>query len=289
MKHLVFALFVSLLAAVACTPNNPKLSPEFVAQNEASIINGEEVKAEEVFARQTIRLFYRSSAGATWYPMCTGSILANDLILTAVHCVEGTRKENLLVGFGAQPVSGSSQRNPATRVDVPATFKTAEILDLVLNTKYDGYGNDVALLRIKTDIPAGFEPATLLPLDMLNADHTQTVFEGKFIPVILAGFGVIDERNMTDSLVLRKATVNADFKGKEVITDQTKGFGGCFGDSGGPAFLELPEGLFLVGVTHGPARGSNGSCYDKGMWWNPSLEREFLNKASEKLGSTVRF
>jgi hypothetical protein len=213
------------------------------------------------------------------------------LILTAGHCVLDKKAEELRVAFGAQPLSRESQENFSSRVNVLKKFKTSAVLAFKIHPDFGSAGDDadMALLKIEGQIPAGFSAAPLLTKAM-----SEIVQGAMPIQLIIAGYGVIDEDNFTPSEVLRKAEVFGVFEGRHILVDQRNGFGGCFGDSGGPAFLKIDQKLYLVGVTHGGKveiiDGERiADCHHTGIWGDPNLEREFLNQAAETLGSKTRF
>ena len=93
---------------------------------------------------------------------------------------------------------------------------------------------------------------------------------------------MVSERPATQPDFLLRTTVPATFESQFVVTDQTQGSGGCNGDSGGPAFLDLDGTTYQVGVTHGPRAGSV-TCHEQGEWMNPALDKEFLEQAQKDL------
>jgi secreted trypsin-like serine protease len=247
------------------------------------IINGKPVPKTDSAYKMTARILLEMDG--IWYPVCTASILANDLILTAAHCVKDTETANLRIAFDAQPVSYTGQQDPKTRIDILAKFQTVPVDNYIVHPLYEksDYDQDMALIHLKGAIPEGFKSAPLMTDDQMKQIDTKR----KYV-VVLAGFGLFGEDPVIDSDVLRKTSVPAQFEGFHVVTDQTLGSGGCNGDSGGPAYLQLGGKLVLVGVTHGP-KIDEQDCHHSGVWGNPNFEKSFLNESAQKMGSSARF
>ncbi len=248
------------------------------------IIHGTPVHSTEPVYWKTVRLIERS-VNKKWFPNCTGSVIAPDLILTSAHCVENLDDDNLRVGYEMQPFSFATQNNPKKSVDPLKKFKTSPVVGWVIHPKYGSadYDYDLAVIKIDGTVAPGFSAMTILPKNLADS-----IVMGRNYTVQLVGYGMLQEEPPVESDVLRKADVSAVFEGLHLVTDQTKGYGGCHGDSGGPALLYLNSVAYLVGVTHGPTKDSVG-CRQKGVWVNPALETDFLNDAAEKLNSTARF
>lgn len=248
------------------------------------IIHGTPVLKSEPIYWKTVRLI-QPDENRKWVPNCTGIVIATDLILTSAHCVVDWLPRELRVGYEVQPLSYELQSDPKKAINVLKKFKTSRIQNWVIHPQYAtvDYDHDLAVVKLEGFVASGFTPLPLLP-----KHHMDSILMGKEYAVELVGYGMLQQDPWIESTVLRRAQVTAVFEGLHLITDQTQGFGGCHGDSGGPAIMKVNDVSYLVGVTHGPAVGSEG-CLQKGVWVNPVLETEFLNKAAEKLGSKARF
>ncbi len=277
MKKIV--LLASLLLASATFAKRP-------VNSAIEIINGQPA-ADHKMAPSVVGLFVKYSGSGldgVWLQWCTGSVLSSKLILTAAHCVQGVDPSDVQINFSGHSVKMDDQFNPATRVtDVSTKFNTIQVKAIEIHPAYDGSGNhDLALMSLVSEAPTTAVPVSLLPEVYLNKAANQTTFEGQTKQVLLLGYGLISESPSTDTDVLRSTTVNADFINNLVVTDQTKGSGGCNGDSGGPAFTEIDGAFYQVGVTHGP-HGNSTTCHETGEWVNPALDAEFLSDATKKL------
>lgn len=278
---LICVISLSLIS-VSCFQSKPSAS---VFDNSVGIINGQPVDQSSIASSTTARILIVSGEYSYWLPVCTASILSEDLILTAAHCVNGNTNDTVRIGFGVEPLTIDSQINPDTRIDVLEKFITLEVTGIIIHPQYTevGYDHDMALIRVSGKIPEGFQP-----IPLLSTKQSQSIKEGTIYQVLLAGYGLLSEEPIVESSILRQTNVSAQFEGLHLVTDQTQGSGGCHGDSGGPAYLEMQGAFYLVGVTHGPLEPFM-DCHHAGVWGNPSLEKEFLNRAAEKLQSNQRF
>ncbi len=282
-------LFTLALVSVLAFSCSEKSSNKFnSAAQQISIINGTPVAENNVTAKSVVGLLMKyteDARGKVWLQGCTGSVLASRFILTAAHCVKGSVAEDLLVHFSLKTVTYQQQKNQLTRVDAEKYLITRKVKSFLVHPDYNETGSyDLAVIMLEESIPADAVPVKLLPAEYINTALEQTTFEGQNLPVTLIGFGVIKEKPVTETDVLRETTVTSQFLNRFVVTDQTKGSGGCNGDSGGPAFLTVNNDIYQVGVTHGP-HGSSETCHEQGEWYNPAFDKGFLQKAQEELSN----
>ena len=197
---------------------------------------------------------------------CSATLISPTVLLTAAHCTEGTLGSTL-VTFNSVIAEAPPSPFPVA-ADVSEGYTPEEIAaagylsgTAYTHPEYSGFTdlrnwNDVGVIVLDEPV-TGIEPATLAPegyLDQFAQPRlNQTVFE-------LVGYGTEVRKPLTGPQkpqpmsypLIRRYTTSPGQK----LTDQilqlngnpadTRGGGGtCFGDSGGPVFLNG----YLVAVT----------------------------------------
>jgi len=211
MKKIV--LFTGFILCVGCGPNihdNP-----LEDTSGSNFIVGGKVVENENFAQHIVAIY--DARQSLW---CTGTLISTDTILTAAHCVNHGSKYDYVIYFSKKP---GAFRNDSRKV-------AALRFHAGYNAKAYEDRNDVAVLRIKGALPAGFAPMALPTANDLN-EHD----------FYAAGYGTITARNEMPKTngILRYTSQHLDGikpEQTQFLVDQTNGHGICFGDSGGPAF-----------------------------------------------------
>ncbi len=155
---------------------------------------------------------------------CTGTIIARDLILTAAHCYQNSVQGGYVL-FGMN-FSGRER-------------KIVNIAGATVNRTYTGSHNDVALLKLASDIPAGYQPVKLLPVSIpLNSGDT----------VRQAGYGSDNSPNSFGTL----RTVESRYQGRNrsgSLSVRNGTTAACSGDSGGPLYVQKNGEWYTAGIT----------------------------------------
>ena len=193
------------------------------------IVGGTPVQSKDPVAASTVFLISFASDGNQW---CTGSIIDQDLIITAAHCLTGTSSSSMGILFGTSMESSVDSRGISKALIAP------EYAENNLKNRWD-----IALIRFEGGLPDGFRSIPVLTKpDALTRKQNVTI----------AGFGT-SALNRTDAGSLKKAEVqisNPSFSAIEVELAQSKKAGVCNGDSGGPAFFATQNELILWGVAN---------------------------------------
>ena len=247
------------------------------------IFGGDEVSSSHPIAKSTVLLkgqIYRSSF------TCTATIVADDLLMTAAHCLGGNGWADLTAYF-------------ETRADGNGT--SIEIIDrrkpaTALPTNQELDWDDIALLKLKSKIPNGYIPVTFLKESAQLSDGAT---------VILAGYGRATEREPLSGDggvgVLRavKQNILQAKLGQTEILINIKGKGSCKGDSGGPAYIDDGKNLFYFGlasrltekdlVSAPSARNKLYECIDDMIYTNVLSHKSWLEKSAAEMGSQLEF
>lgn len=229
------------------------------------IVGGQTVSADDVIAATTVMVTDGNF-------ICTGSIIAQDIVVTAAHCT-AAKAEDLRIVFARQM--------PDDLTTVTDTVHA--IYGFVANPGWQGESStgpdqhDIAIIRFKGDLPSGYSVAQLLPAD-------EALTKGE--TVTLAGYGITNAETQDGAGLLRKVDVQIAKKlGKtEEVLDQTEGAGACHGDSGGPAFVTLNGQLLLWGVTNrGYPDNAPDDCVHESVYTRITAYTDFINQAAQQL------
>lgn len=288
----VAALSSGFLAA--CSPTSSKNFNK--SQNNDGIIGGQNTQAGTALASSIVGI-YDAGVGA----ICTGSLLDNNRILTAAHCV-GPKPKKMFIIFtpdmiGLLKNGTQDQVRLLVRQVVSASVNPG--WEPEKNGQKEDTWSDLAVLHFRGSIPLGFKPATLLAdtndltpnltviLAGYGVDQIQTAKVDPTVPPAPAVSGappkdeVVCNHDHTECVsmkssgsgVLRSTEVLvAKVLSHEVVVDQTAGKGACSGDSGGPAYVLKNGQYFLWGIT---SRGTPG-CNEEGVYTNVLTYKDWV-------------
>lgn len=261
MKKLII---IPLLALSACTYDSGDRSID--VKNKTSIINGQNVSDIEDYALSTVALVAESEGQLRAF--CTGTLVSNNLVVTAAHCTEIFERVQAKILFGTT---------------IPTDVNDARVVDIeeALSNKDFGVDKDtgltkgdVAVIKLVGGAPEGYKPVPVL-------ESVSGIKTGDAISLI--GWGRMSETERTTTTNLQKTVVEvAQVRDDEIVTDQTRGTGACNGDSGGPAYIETSKGLVLAGATRGPDRGYV-DCHHYGNYTLLVNYKDFLNYAAQAM------
>jgi secreted trypsin-like serine protease len=238
------------------------VTQSIVASASDYIVGGAAVKKNDPIAATTVAVLNGDA-------LCSGSIVSDDLVVTAAHCV-GPDKSQMKIVF---------------KKSLKGELPTAAVLGYVVPKEYAGDKasgkdqNDIALVRFEGSLPEGYRAAQILPA-------TEILRDGE--TVTLAGFGITRAKTHVGAGTLRKVEVtieNAEYGKSEVLLDQTHQKGACHGDSGGPAFVMDDNGdPLLWGVTSRAAPSTApDDCAHQAIYTSVRAFSHFLDEAAGEL------
>jgi secreted trypsin-like serine protease len=272
MKNFTMGSILALLLAVlsACAPANQNGSSNAEQAQANSIIGGKVVMPGSALSKQVFMLFGMSSQGQY---ICTATLITQQHVLTAAHCVDGAKK--MYAVFAVDAVAKLKKGGLASDPNI-VEVSSAKVYPKwggAQGGKVDGIDvGDIAVLRLSKPAPADMKVTKL---------YNSSLRKGQVL--VASGYGVESGTLHTGSGLLREVNVVVEepLVGKsEFYIDQTNGKGICSGDSGGPSFVQSSFGeLQQVGVT---SRGDE-HCAQGGLYTLVPAYNSWINQTVRQL------
>ncbi|WP_437314329.1 DUF1986 domain-containing protein [Sorangium sp. So ce385] len=249
LKGILFG-FILMAPQLGCAALGPTEPPdEEISESGLEIIGGSEALVGE--------FPWQVQLSIPGYPhWCGGSVVDNDWVLTASHCVDGLSASDFTVRAGLHQISAPG-----------GSVQTRSVQQIVMHPDYDSWTieNDIALLRLATPLTytVRVQPVALRSTDPPALTSARVSGWGNTFP----GSGASDVLMKATLPVQTNATCNNAGTLPLLVRDSMicAGYvsgtsGGCHGDSGGP--LVVPSAQFSggweqIGVV---SWGVGGSC-----------------------------
>ena len=183
--------------------------------------------------------FMVSLQGNGWGHFCGGSLVREDWVVTAAHCVEGESPGGLQVKIGLHNVNGTSGAI------------TRNVDQIIVHPNYSGWSldNDYALLHLTQPVTT-FEPIQLV---------TDNSHDDEPVMSTVMGWGATYSGGWGSDVLLEVDVPMDDdcgyYSNSEITNnmicagDSNGGEDSCQGDSGGPLIMTNDDGEYeLIGV-----------------------------------------
>ncbi len=222
-----------------------------------ALVHGGDASAEVEVSRHEIRDGTRSDLEAVVgisiatrqgaESLCTGSLIAPNLVVTAMHCVARIERGGCNARFG--PRLDPSEFSITTEADVSRAEVFYAVRSIHGGASHSQCGGDLALLILDSNIPAA-EASPLFP-DLRTPPEKGEAF-------VAAGYGLDAPEGQFG--VRRESTGEVLCTGIECGVHSSEWWSNttdtCLGDSGGPAIGEGNRLIGLVSRGNGPCGGS---------------------------------
>lgn len=247
---------------------------------ESSIYGGQTVESDDIVAQSTVAI------GTDGSPeICSGTLISENLVITAAHCVVGYKKykhffsaptytvliESKIILFGVKArdsikvIKGAPDQVASAEIKLP---KDNEFYQNLYDSEVRKF--DIALIKLAKNVSKSFKPVAILDPTYILPAATE---------LLIAGYGESESNGWHEMNDLRKTYRPFEERINETdfLLNQLERKEGVYkGDSGGPAYLEVENELLLVGATS--SANSKTNAY---FMYVPAFKNFILNAAKE--------
>lgn len=234
------ALATLLFSGVANAGND--ISPSFVGSEDPEIIN-------EIVGGTETQPYSRPYQVAMLYngrQICGGTLISNQWVLTAAHCLDNVSATSLSIRVGAHYLNQNDGQT------IPVSQKIVHYSWAGANSIRSGY--DIALLKLSSAASSQYTPAKLPTTEVMN----NYASVGRYVTV--SGWGQTSNNSQGGSNVLREVDLpvisnsqcsqqlNFNMPASTICGGGSGGISACRGDSGGPYAVRVGSDYYNVGI-----------------------------------------
>jgi V8-like Glu-specific endopeptidase len=200
---------------------------------------------------------YGQQPGATSGFLCTGSVIAPSVVLTAAHCVSEveTGAGAIFTVITSADVAKSRGQQLAVSAVHPNPLWNPDDLEA-------GHDQGIVILSQPTSLPP-------LPINRKKLVSSQV---GRAVRIV--GYGLDDGSRQTGAGLKRQAITSLGTIFSSLILVGNSRHGTCNGDSGGPAFMNVSGVETIVGTTS----YGNADCTDGGFDARVDTDLAFIDQ-----------